>query len=227
MAERIRSDSLVALGKKLVDQLGLEQSVDTLGRWMAHYVAEKMEAAESATGDARSQKMTECRDAILELWAHRRNLPTGQRPFDEFEQIFRVLQTLDLDDPLPRYFRQPRIAAAQDEESDSTKEWLDKAAELDNTARALIRYCLSNAAQEAVDKTRDWVALAESAAVGKEIDIRAIRAIVEDGEDLIPENPDSEERTKMEDLLTRLEAFTAVSASLSLHLRGKLPPTGS
>ena len=41
MVERIRSDSVLALGKKLVDELGLDQSVDTLGRWMAHYIAEK------------------------------------------------------------------------------------------------------------------------------------------------------------------------------------------
>ena len=42
MVKRIRSDSVLALGKKLVDELGLDQSVDTLGRWMAHYIAEKM-----------------------------------------------------------------------------------------------------------------------------------------------------------------------------------------
>ena len=227
MVERIHSDSVVALGKKLVNELGLEQSVDTLGRWMAHYVAEKMEAAKSATGDARDQKMAECRDAILELWAHRSKLPTGQRPFEEFEQIFRVLQTLDLDDPTPRYFRQTKLAAAQDDEGDLTKQWLDKASELDCAARALIRYCLANAAQEAVDKSRDWVALAEAVAVEKEVDFMAIRAIVEDGEALISENPDSKARAKMEDLLKRLETFTAVSSALSSHLLGQLQQTGS
>lgn len=222
MVERIRSDGVVALGKKLVDELGLDQSVDTLGRWMAHYVAEKMEAAESATGDVRDQKKAECKDAILELWAHRRNLPTGQRPFEEFEQIFRVMQTLNLDDPMPRYFREARLAAAKDDKSSLAKQWLDKASELDYTARTLIRYCLANAAQEAVDKSRDWVALAESAGVHKEIDLTAIRAIVEDGEALMQGNPDSKTRTRMEDLLQRLEAFTAVSSALSLDLRVKL-----
>ena len=80
MVERIRSDSVLALGKKLVDELGLEQSVDTLGRWMAHYIAEKMEAAESATGEARDRKMSECSDAILKLWAHRSELPNASTP---------------------------------------------------------------------------------------------------------------------------------------------------
>ena len=127
MVERIQSDSVVALGKKLVDELGLDQSVDTLGRWMAHYIAEKIEAAECATGDARDQKMAECRDAILKLWAHRSELPNGQRPFKEFERLFRALRSLDLDDPTPRYFPQASVAVEQDEESDATKRWLKKA----------------------------------------------------------------------------------------------------
>ena len=70
MVRRIRSDSVLALGKKIVDELGLDQSVDTLGRWMAHDLAEKMKDAEAATGGAREQKISECSDAILKLWAH-------------------------------------------------------------------------------------------------------------------------------------------------------------
>lgn len=34
-----RSESVIALGKRLVEELGMEPGVDTLGRWMAHYVA--------------------------------------------------------------------------------------------------------------------------------------------------------------------------------------------
>ena len=44
------------LGKKLIDELGLDQSVDTLGRWMAHYIAEKMEDAQAAIGESRDRK---------------------------------------------------------------------------------------------------------------------------------------------------------------------------
>ena len=228
MVERIRSDSVLALGKKLVDQLGLEQSVDTLGRWMAHYIAEKMEAAESATGEARDRKMSECSDAILKLWAHRSELPDSQRPFEEFEQIFRVLQSLDLDDPTPRHFRQARLAAEQDDEDDSTKQWLNIASGLDNAARVLIRYCrLATAAQEAVDKSREWIALAEAIAEEEDIDLRVVRAIVEDAEVLNSENPDDTARAKIEDLLEKLEAFTAFSSALSSHLRGQLGQTAS
>ena len=56
MVRRIRSDSVLVLGKKIVDELGLDQSADTLGRWMAHYLAEKIEDAKAATGEARARK---------------------------------------------------------------------------------------------------------------------------------------------------------------------------
>ena len=227
MVERIQSDSVVALGKKLVDELGLDQSVDTLGRWMAHYMAEKIEAAECATGDARDQKMAECRDAILKLWAHRSELPNVQRPFKEFERLFRALRSLDLDDPTPRYFPQASVAVEQDEESDATKRWLKKASAIDYAAKALIRYCLANAVQDAVDKSRDWIALAEAIAKDEETDIRAIRAIVEGAEDLKSENPDDKARARMEELVDKLEAFTAASNELSSHLRAQLDQTSS
>ena len=212
----------MALGQKLVDELGLDQSVDTLGRWMAHYIAEKMEDAEAATGEACNRKMSECSDAILKLWAHRNELPDGKRPFEEFGQIFRVLQSLDLDDPTPRYFRQTRSAAEQDDKGDATKQWLNIASGVDDAARGLIRYCLAIAAQEAVDKSRDWVALAEAIAEEEEIDIRTVRAIVEDVEVLHSENPDDAARAKIEDLLKGLETFTALSCALSSHLKGLL-----
>lgn len=227
MVERIHFDGVVALGNKLVDELGLDESVDTLGRWMAHYIAEKMEAAESATGEARDQKMTECRDAILKLWAYRSKLPNGQRPFREFEQVFRALKSLDLDDPTPRYFAQASLAAEQDEESDATKRWLKKASGVDCAAKALIRYCLANAAQDAVDKSRDWVALAEAIARDEETDIRAIRFIVEGAEVFTSENPDNKSRARLEELLKELEAFAAASRELSSHLRAHLNQASS
>ena len=204
------------------DELGLDQSVDTLGRWMAHYIAEKMEATGSATGADRDRKMSECRDAILKLWEHRSELPNGRRPFEEFGQIFRVLQSLALDDSTPRYFRQVRSAVKQDDEDDAAKQWLNTASGIDDAARVLIRYCVATAAQEAVEKSRDWIVLAEAVAEEKDIDARVVRAIVEDAEILHSENPGDAARAKIEDLLKGLEAFTVLSCGLSSHLKGLL-----
>ena len=37
---------IINLGKALVEEIGLDPGVDTLARWMAHYIAEQMEIAE-------------------------------------------------------------------------------------------------------------------------------------------------------------------------------------
>jgi hypothetical protein len=37
-----QSEKIIDLGKMLVKELGLEPGGDTLARWMAHYLAEKI-----------------------------------------------------------------------------------------------------------------------------------------------------------------------------------------
>ena len=133
--------------------------------------------------------MSECSDAILKLWAHRSELPNGKRPFEEFEPIFRVPQSLDPDDTTPRYFRQVMSAVDQDDEDDPTAQWLGTASGIDDTAKILIRYCLAGAAQDAVDKSRDWVALAEALVGEEDIDIRTVRFMTDDADALVSENP--------------------------------------
>ena len=44
---------MLALGAKIVRELELEPSVDTLGRWLAHHQAELMLSAENAQGAER------------------------------------------------------------------------------------------------------------------------------------------------------------------------------
>ena len=218
MGERIPSDRILALGEKLVEEFGREQSADTLGHWMAHYIAEKMEDAATINGEARDRKMSECSDAILKLWAHRSGLPDGQRPLEEFEPIFRVLQSLDLDATIPRYFRQVKSAMDQDSENDCTGHWLNTASEIDHAAKALIRYCLATAAGEAADKSKDWVALAEAIAAENDFDIRTVRFIVADVDMLNPENPDDTSKSRAKELLKKLETFIALSAQLKEKL---------
>ena len=222
MVNRIRSESILKLGQKIVDEFGLDQTVDTLGRWMAHYIAEKIGDVEAATSEDRAQKMSECSDAILKLWAHRSKLLNGKRPFEEFEPVFHTLQSLDPDDTTPRYFRQARSEANKNDEDTQTMQWLDLASGIDYTARILIRYCLAVAAQSAVDKSREWVALAEAIAKESDIDIKIVRVITDDADALNSENPDDLGKKEIENLLKRLEGFIHLASTLSSHLRQQL-----
>ncbi len=78
------------LGRALVEELGLDPGVDTLSRWMAHYIAELIEAAETAKGEDRPVKLATCANAILDIWGRHHQLPNGQRPFEDLEPILSV-----------------------------------------------------------------------------------------------------------------------------------------
>lgn len=87
------SDSVIALGKRLVEELGMEPGVDTLGRWMAHYIAELIRKAEETDDpDMRSKAQEKCCETILKLWEHRAVLPHGARPLANLEGVLLAIE---------------------------------------------------------------------------------------------------------------------------------------
>lgn len=89
----------MALGKHLVAELQLEPSVDTLGRWMTHHIAELMTRAEQAEDSERhAAAAQEAAEAILRLWSHRSNYK-GINPLAELEPSLRVLRALAEEPP--------------------------------------------------------------------------------------------------------------------------------
>lgn len=64
---------------RIVSELGLEDSVDTLGRWMSHRIAELMEQAEGVNTEAEKEgAKRECTDLILRVWERRKYWMRGQ-----------------------------------------------------------------------------------------------------------------------------------------------------
>ena len=148
-------ERVINLGKALVQELGLEPSVDTLARWMAHYIAEQIVTAENSTGDAKIKAQQQCFETILTLWRHRSALPDGHRPFENFEPIFRALERLDPDNPRPFYYRQE---TDDDLEPSEVQQWVDLAVGIDNAAKVLINFVFTQAVQNATDdKTISWL----------------------------------------------------------------------
>lgn len=82
------------LGTRIVRELDLEPGVDTLGRWMAHHLAEVMQEVESAEGSDKEQAQERAVDLILKLWSHRRNLPRGAYPLNDLEPIISIIGRL-------------------------------------------------------------------------------------------------------------------------------------
>lgn len=212
----------MVLGRALVEEFDHDKDVDTLSRWMAHYIAELIEAAESANDEDRPAKLAKCADAILKLWGHRHQLPNGKRPFEDLEPVISALESLDPADNIPRYFRNPRMAVAESEENTETRKWLDLANAVDYSAKILIRYCLTQAAQTAIDKSKEWVKLAEEADEDNDRDILVVRIIINES-DLLKENePDEIARRLLADRVERLDAFKIMADALASDLRLQL-----
>ncbi|NWN82677.1 MAG: hypothetical protein HLX48_06770 [Halomonas sp.] len=216
--------AVLELGKKLVDNLGLDEGVDTLGRWMAHYIAELILDAESAAPEEKASKQERCSLAILDLWQHRAILPNGTRPFEDFEPIMRSLESLDPCDETPRYFRRTRMMAADAEPDTEVKKWLEIADGIDSTARQLIRHCLARASQTTQENTAEWVALLEAAGLDDDMDVTALRILMSEADLYEGEADEDAEREKIEKQLSRLETFQEVAETLAADLRIKIRP---
>lgn len=221
--ESIPSDEAVlALGRKLVKELELEPSVDTLGRWMAHYLAELIVKAEDAIGNEKREAQARCYETILALWEHRSLLPDGSRPFEEIEPVMRAVASLSPENSTPRYYTSARPPADEVDESSESEKWLEIANELDRTARILVGYCLSCAADGALDKAKEWVELAQEAGLAGDVEHIVLR-FIKTADDLEEEqDPNKEERDRLEKRLEQLEFVTELTEMFSQSLREKI-----
>lgn len=217
-----QSDNVLALGKKLVGELDLDNGVDTLGRWMAHYISELIRDAENAPPEDKPSKQEKCAAAILHLWRHRAELPDGMRPFEDAEPIFRALESLDPCNRAPNYFSHLRIKAKEDNLDSETDNWLTIADTIDSTAKELIAHCLGRAAETVQDKTLEWVALAEKAGLEAGFDVQVLRFVIQEAELQNGEKLEDNNRQKIRAQIDRLDAFGKLAASLSDDIRRKL-----
>jgi hypothetical protein len=177
---------VIALGKKIEQELGIEDDVDTLGRWMIHYIAELVDRAEKASGDQQEATHRECAEIIIKLWTHRTSLPVKRYPLESFDQVMAALTMLR--DERPYYFR----LIEQEEKpeiSNDVRHWLKIAEEVDKVACDLVELCIEKAtACAAVDEIK-WLngALALSVKADKHAEMVTVLISRYMGEDVDPE----------------------------------------
>jgi hypothetical protein len=88
----------LGLGQHLVRELGFDNQRDTLGRWMAHHVAELInDAKKSSTAAARSTARKTATETILKIWEHRTSLPGEAYPLAPYKDIVKILVLLQPD----------------------------------------------------------------------------------------------------------------------------------
>jgi len=87
-------EEILKLGKKLISELNLDYSVNTLARWMAHYIAELIISIENCKSKDEKRKLQkECCELILDLWDKKDRLPI-YKPLDDLQEFLEILTVL-------------------------------------------------------------------------------------------------------------------------------------
>jgi hypothetical protein len=99
MAESKPPKDVLGLGQHLVRELGFSNQRDTLGRWMAHYVAELIDKAKKGSNPAERAKSRKiATETILKIWQHRTSLPGDAYPLKSYDNVLKVVDLLRPDD---------------------------------------------------------------------------------------------------------------------------------
>jgi hypothetical protein len=200
---------IISLGKSLVKELKLDNSVDTLGRWMSHYLAELMVKAENASGREKAKLEKECFDCILALWKHRWLLPHGSRPLEDFEPLLNMLQKLNPENKDPYFYSKIPNMEKTGRKTSSKKDaqldiWLKTAEKIDKIARIWLNEVFHQAAESALSaKSKKWLESAVPLPNDHDRQI-IIKIVTEKSLDL----DDLEDEEKMEELNGRLSKET-------------------
>jgi hypothetical protein len=93
----------LALGERIVLELGATNGVDTLGKWMAHHLASLIEEAKKSDG-SQSKAKQEAVDLIIKLWEHKSSLPGAADPMSQLNRAVEVIERIGPNSS--PYFRQ-------------------------------------------------------------------------------------------------------------------------
>ncbi len=203
------------MGDALVAQLGLDQSNDILGRWMAHHLARLIDEAKTAKGEEKAALEQKCFDAVLALWKHRNCLPHGYRPFEPAEGLLGTLEALDPDAPAPFYGRvmlQWDDLDEADRPTESEVSRFEIVRRFDRSARTVIRHLLGCAVEDLPNDTREWVRRAAGAGLqgADVIVIRRMLASVEPAS--LEQEAAKAQAQRMRSLLEDLDVFLETGA---------------
>lgn len=210
------SAATFALGEKLVAELKLVESTDTLARWMAHYVAELMVRAEHAPLPERDEAQQSCARVILDLWAQVRAFATERTAFESIDRVIEVIDSLHPDrGPHYRNDLWRALDALANNGDTEVEKLLTTALGIDSAARNLIHHVLALASRAAGRDSAEWLELAQQLDEDDPLTKLRVR-IVTAGEDELRLKKHRIEQ--LEKRIAQLENFDAVAQALKINL---------
>lgn len=177
---------MLELGKLLAAEL---EQTDTLGRWIAHYLAERMTSLEQNTGSERGIAEAQVADLILRLWSLRRQLPGGRLPLAEVDEVEAAIERLTPGRRPWAYFGAFAADTEPSPEETETNTTLKSALLVDRLAGDLVHGLIGRAAALAEEDGAAWTKQAEKIGDGALRTLRRIRFAANGSEDEA-ESPD-------------------------------------
>ena len=176
---------MLELGKLLASEL---EQTDTLGRWMAHYLAEQMAGLKPKTGSERTLAEAEVAALILRLWALRRQIPGGRLPLAEVDEVEAAIVRLAPGRRPWAYFGAFSADTEPSAGETETSTTLRAALLVDRLAGDLVHGLIGCAAELAEEDEADWIKQAETIGDAALRTVRRVR-IVDDHIENATERP--------------------------------------
>lgn len=205
---------MLELGKLLAAEL---EQTDTLGRWIAHYLAERMISLEQKTGSERGIAEAEIADLILRLWSLRRQLPGDRLPLAEVDEVEAAIERLAPGRRPWAYFGAFAADTEPSPEDTETSTTLKAAQLVDRLAGDLVHGLIGRAAALAEEDGAAWTKHAEKIGDGALRTLRRIRFAGNGSED------DAESPDWNSEVIRRAAALSSVVSALAASLEAENP----
>jgi hypothetical protein len=198
-------EEILRLGKKLIKELELVYTVNTLARWLGHYLAELMNNIDNCESEEKkSELQKECCNVILELWEKRERIPI-EKPTEKLKPIIDIISLLKKNEhPFIRH----RFLNNNNGLRNKNSNWFSFLEIVKNNSERIYRKSLiSMISEELLEKDKEWIeehgsflsddekSVVEYLASIKEIEI----SFIDDSEKEITE------KDKVENLFNELE----------------------
>lgn len=143
---------VIKLGEKIVKELKLEPGVNTLGRWMSHYIAELIQKAKNSESKVEEEAYKkECFEVILKLWENLESIPNIDKPLSGLESTIELLDSLKKTD-----YSYPLWDNFLESTNNSTwKSWIKHVKEKSENIFELSLYSSLNS--DLLNKKKEWM----------------------------------------------------------------------
>ena len=206
-------EEIIKLGKKIVEELQLEPSVNTLGRWMSHYLSElihKIDDCNSETEKKETQK--ECCEVIIKLWNNRENLPNVSTPLNELNPLIKVLKKLKKDESDDLFFTPFRQIS-------EGKTWENFVHTVKTNSESIIELCLLSCINsDFLQKRKEWIEKHKNMLDSKELELfESLEYLINKNKSFVVFYNEESEEKKLEELSIK-ERYEAIFEKIGSEL---------